>query len=150
MILPTDVIRHVNKFLQGGDRLKVELCFGVKLETRTFYKLLIEWEHRDKTHVKDVTIKKGDMWWVEWDKRREIKVFLTSRRCIDQVWTTVRWKYSTLSPPEYYSRKIIIFMNMTTRGATRRVIKLLRDGRLDLWDQYLSQEIMCYSNLRRN
>ena len=149
MILPTDVIRHINKFLEGTDRLKVELCFRVKLETRTFYKLLIEWEHRDETHTKDVIIKKGDMWWEEWDKRKEITLKLTSRRCIDQVWTTVRWAYSEHSP-KYQARKIITFMNMTTRGATRRVIKLLRDGKFDLWDQYLSQEIMCYSTLRRN
>jgi hypothetical protein len=145
--LPTDVIRQINKFLEGSDRLKVELCFRVKLETRSFYKLLIEWEHRDKTHVKDVTIKKGDMWWDEWDKRREITLQLTSRRCTDQVWTTVRWKYSNLSPPDYYSRKIITFMNMTTRGATRRVIKLLRDGRLNLWDD--SGEINSYTTLRK-
>ena len=148
MILPTDVIRHVNKFLQGGDRLKVELCFRVKLETRSFYKLLIEWEHRDKKHVKDVTIKKGDMWWLEWDKRREITLQLTSRKCTDQVWTTIRWTYSPLSP-KYQSRKIIIFMNMTTRGATRRVIKLLRDGRLHLWDGYYCGEILNYDTLRK-
>ena len=147
MILPTDVIRHINKFLQGTDRLKVELCFRVKLETKTFYKLLIEWEHRDETHVKDIIMKKGDMWWLNWDKRREIKLNLTSRRCIDQVWTTVRWKYSHLSPPDYYSRKIITFMNMTTRGATRRVIKLLRDGKFDLWDSW--REIHCYTTLRK-
>jgi len=145
--LPTDVIRQINKFLEGTDRLKVELCFRVKLETRSFYKLLIEWEHRDETHTKDVIINKADMWWNEWDKRREIKLYLTSRRCVNQVWTTVRWKYSPLSPPEYYSRKIITFMNMTTRGATRRVIKLLRDGRLNLWD--LSQEINSYTTLRK-
>jgi len=149
MILPTDVIRHINKFLEGTDRLKVELCFRVKLETRTFYKLLIEWEHRDETHVKDVIIKKGDMWWEEWDKRKEITLQLTSRRCVSQIWTTVRWAYSA-NCPQYQARKIITFTNMTTRGATRRVLKLLRDGRFDLWDQYLSQEIMCYSTLRRN
>ena len=148
MILPTDIIRHINKSLEGTGRLKVELCFRVKLETRTFYKLLIEWEHRDETHVKDVIMKKGEMWSIEWDKRREIKLNLTSRRCVNQVWTTVRWKYSPLSPPEYYSRKIVIFMNMTTRGATRRVIKLLRDGRFDLWED--RGEILCYSTLRRN
>lgn len=146
MILPTDVIRHINKFLEGTDRLKVELCFRVKLETRTFYKLLIEWEHRDETHVKDVIIKKGDMWWNDSDNRREIKLNLTSRRCGKQVWTTVRWKYSKFSPPDYYSRKIITFMNMTTRGATRRVIKLLRNGRLNLWDD--NGEIHCYKTLR--
>ena len=148
MILPTDVIRHINKFLEGTDRLKVELCFRVKLETRKFYKQLIEWEHRDETHVKDIIVKKGDIWWSEWDKRREIKLNLTSKRCIDQVWTTVRWKYSNFSPPDYYSRKIITFMNMTTRGATRRVIKLLRNGRLNLWDD--NGEIHCYTTLRRN
>jgi len=148
MILPTDVIRHINNFLEGTDRLKVELCFRVKLETRKFYKLLIEWEHRDETHVKDIIVKKGDIWWSEWDKRREIKLNLTSKRCIDQVWTTVRWKYSNFSPPDYYSRKIITFMNMTTRGATRKVIKLLRNGRLNLWDD--NGEIHCYTTLRRN
>jgi len=145
--LVNELILYIFDFLSGEDRLKVELCLNRRLNPIVCYKLLIEEQHRDEKHVVDVIIKFGDMWWLEWDKRREIKLNLTSRKCVNQVWTTVRWKYSPLSPPEYYSRKIITFMNMTTRGATRRVIKLLRDGRLNLWED--RGQIHCYKTLRR-
>ena len=145
--LTDELVLYIFDFLSGEDRLKVELCLNRRLNPIVCYKLLIEEQHRDETHVVDVIIKNGDMWWTEWDKRREIRLKLISKRCVDQVWTTVRWKYSNFSPPEYYSRKIITFMNMTTRGATRRVIKLLRDGRLNLWDDW--GEIHCYKTLRR-
>ena len=88
------------------------------------------------------------MWWCELDKRNVIPLKLTSRRCEKQVWTTVRWTYS-IHAPDYQKRKIITFMNMPTRDATRRVIKLLRDGRLNLWDEYYCGEINLYNLTER-
>lgn len=148
--LTKDLILYIFNFLSGEDRLKVELCLNRRLNPRVFYKLLIEEQHRDEKHVVDVIMKLGDIWWVEWDKRREIKLRLTTVNSDGLgVHTTIRFTYSLNCPP-YQSRKIIKFPpNMTTRGATRRVIKLLRDGRLNLWDEYFSSEIMSYSNLRR-
>lgn len=148
--LINELLLHIFDFLSGEDRLKVELCLNRRLNPIVFYKLLIEEQHRDEKHVVDVIMKLGDMWWVEWDKRREIKLRLTTVNSDGLgVHTTIRWRYSLQSPP-YQSRKIIKFApHITTRGATRRVIKLLRDGRLDLWDEYFSSEIMLYSNLRK-
>ncbi len=144
-----ELVLYIFDFLSGEDRLKVELCLNRRLNPRVFYKLLIEEQHRDEKHVVDVIMKLGDIWWVEWDKRREIKLRLTTVNSdVMGVHTIVRWTHSLNCPP-YQSRKIVTFpLNITTRGATRRVIKLLRDGRLDLWDAY-SSEIMSYSSLRR-
>lgn len=147
---PLDLTEHlllyVFDFLTGEDRLKVELCLNRRLNTRVFYKLLIEEQHRDEKHHVDVTIKKGDMWWEEWDRRSEIKLKLTSNNSGMGVHTIIRWTHSLHSPP-YQRRKIIRFSpKMTTRGATRRVIRLLRDGKLDL---NMSGEIHMYNTLRR-
>ena len=143
------LLRFLFEFLGGRECLAVELCLNRRLYTRQYYVCKIDYDEYDKKHEKTIAMNKGDMWWNEWDKRSVIPLKLTSRICGKQVWTTVRWKYSNLSPPEYYSRKIITFTNMSTRGATRRVIKLLRDGRLNLWDQYHCGEINSYITLRR-
>lgn len=149
LLLDDCLLRFLFEFLGGRECLAMELCLNRRLYTREYYACKIDYNEYDKNHEKTIVMNKGDMWWKEWDKRREIKLNLTSKRCRDQVWTTVRWKYSNLSPPDYYSRKIIIFMNMSTRGPTRRVIKLLRDGRLNLWDDYYCCEINSYTTLRR-
>lgn len=143
------LLRFLFEFLGGRECLAMELCLNRRLYGREYYACKIDYDDYDIKHEKTIAMNKGEMWWIEWDKRRVIPLKLTSRRCGKQVWTTVRWKYSKFSPPDYYSRKIITFMNMTTRGATRRVIKLLRDGKLNLWDDYNCGEINLYTTLRR-
>jgi hypothetical protein len=147
-----ELVLYIFDFLSGEDRLKVELCLNRRLNPRVFYKLLIEEQRRDEKHVVDVTMKLGDIWWQDWDRRREIKLRLTTVNSdVMGVHTIVRWTHSLNCPP-YQSRKIVTFpdyMNMTTRGATRRVIRLLGDGRFDLWDHCRSQEIRCYDELRK-
>ena len=142
------LLRYLFGFLGGRECLAMELCLNRRLNNREYYACKIDYDDYDKKHEKTIAIKKGDMWWEEWDKRREITLQLTSRRCVNQVWTTVRWTYS-INAPHYQARKIITFMNMSTRGATRRVIKLLRDGKLNLWDEYYCREINLYTTLRR-
>ena len=142
------LLRFLFEFLGGRECLAMELCLNRRLYIREYYACKIDYEEYDKKHEKTIAMNKGEMWWSYWDKRRVIPLKLTSRRCGKQVWTTVRWTYS-IDCPDYQERKIITFWNMSTRGATRRVIKLLRDGRLNLWDQYFSQQIMCYHTLRR-
>lgn len=141
-----DLVLSMFDFLSGEDRLKVELCLNRRLKTRVFYKLLIEEQHRYEKYTVYVTVMKGDMWWAEWDHRSEIKLKLVSNSSGTGVHTIIRWTHSLNCPP-YQSRKIIMFQpNMTTRGATRRVIKLLRDGKLDL---HMPGEIHMYNTLRR-
>ena len=142
------LLRFLFGFLGGRECLAMELCLNRRLYTREYYACMIDYEEYDKKHEKTIAMNKGEMWWIEWEKRKVIPLKLTSRRCGKQVWTTVRYTYS-IHAPDYQARKIITFMNMSTRGATRRVIKLLRDGRLNLWDEYLCSQIMCYHTLRR-
>lgn len=146
--LTDELVLYIFDFLSGEDRLKVELCLNKRLNPIVFYKLLIEEQHRDEKHSVDVVMKLGDMWWNEWDKRREIKLKLTSINSdFMGVHTTIRFTHSLNCPP-FQSRKIIRFApHITTRGATRRVIKLLRDGKLDLYNMH--GQIHIYSTLRR-
>lgn len=146
--LTDELVLYIFDFLSGEDRLKVELCLNKRLNPIVFYKLLIEEQHRDEKHSVDVVMKLGDMWWNEWDKRREIKLKLTSINSdFMGVHTTIRFTHS-LNCPQFQSRKIIRFApHITTRGATRRVIKLLRDGKLDLYNMH--GQIHIYSTLRR-
>lgn len=146
--LTDELVLYIFDFLSGEDRLKVELCLNKRLNPIVFYKLLIEEQHRDEKHSVDVVMKLGDMWWNEWDKRREIKLKLTSTNSdFMGVHTTIRFTHSLNCPP-FQSRKIIRFApHITTRGATRRVIKLLRDGKLDLYNMH--GQIHIYSTLRR-
>ena len=142
------LLRFLFEFLEGRECLAMELCLNRRLYPRQYYVCKIDYDEYDKKHEKTIVMNKGDMWWCQLDKRNVIPLKLTSRRCEKQVWTTVRWTYS-IHAPDYQKRKIITFMNMSTRGATRRVIKLLRDGRLNLWDQYHCGEINSYITLRR-
>tara|TARA_B100001057_G_C22661699_1_gene876176 strand:+ start:103 stop:597 length:495 start_codon:yes stop_codon:yes gene_type:complete len=142
------LLRFLFEFLEGRECLAMELCLNRRLYNLEYYACKIDYDEYDKKHEKTIVMKKGEMWWSYWEKRKVIPLKLTSRRCDKQVWTTVRYTYS-INAPDYQERKIITFMNMSTRGATRRVIKLLRDGKLNLWDEYYCGEINLYTTLRR-
>ena len=144
--LVKDLLLYLSEFLEGVDRLKVELCLNRRLQARVFYKLLIEHEHYEEKHVKILTFKAGDIWWRNWDRRKKISMELTSMYIIDKTYTTIRCTFLDNCLP-YQHRRTVIHGNIPTRRATRRVIRVIENGRFDVFASGPAR--ISYKGLRR-
>ena len=86
-----------------------------------------------------VCVKKGGhMWWPmwQWSKKKSFEIRLTSSVTTDGVQTTVK--------KEPYIEKTIRFEKSDVNSAeeaTRRVIKLLLDGKIDIHDYDINQAL---------
>lgn len=133
------LLRFLFMFLGGRECLAMELCLNRRLYTREYYACKIDYDDYDKEHEKTIVFKRGDVWTIEWDKRGKNPVRICSKIISLRVGpTTIRQTYTYLFHYDSIGfgleRRIYHPGNVSTRRATRRVIRCLKSGQFfHLW-----------------
>ena len=124
-MFPHEIFIYLLNFFSGVEQLNLELCLNELLACKPYYKRFIQEADTDT----EIRVKRGEhMWWPYWSRKKYYDIRLASR-CTD-------FGLYTIMKTEHIEKMIHFAVSdvHTTEEATRRVIQLLEDGKIDIYD----------------